>query len=725
MTEESREKGALAGALSLWPYALVLAVGLFVLVPNLGDFGFWDPWEPKYAETAREMIERDSYIVPYYRQEVRLTKPILVYWGILAGSAVFGLNEFGARIVGVCLALATLAGVTYAISLLRGRTAGVVSALVVGTLPHFYFISRQAMPDVYLFTSIGMGLLFLCLGLFGPDRRRNVHFGLSYACVALAVLAKGPFIAGTVFLTTLAIWAVIQIDLRELWQRGRRGETLLFGLTAFPAMIVAGFLSPLVYVFGTSPLWWGYSDSSREDVAERRDQIEAVFARLHLSEVLLVLVALLAVGTTWSIVKRGRDRGQPFLGRAALAGLAAIAALAGLVTGDASSRIFVATALATAACLFALVSSTWRFVRQEWLWPILRPFAGQLGRQLLLFLIVFVAVAGPWHLGIFVKQSHGYMTDFIIKHNITRAGETVNRTGASDFYLRVLIFGFFPWSCFLPAAIASLVGWWDRSSLKRHGLEAFLLVASVVTFAAFTISATKFTHYLSPLIVPVGVLIGLTVSRTLRDGHAPAARLVWIASAMLFLLPTVDLLGEGGSAQLIESFTMKRWVPAALAPGAYWQGLLVFAGACLILSILVRSRILVGGLILAATLFAHHNTSVFIPELSRHKTMKHLCETWKDRAPDGTPPIGFFGDMKHGIFFYTEYRVRVLTTRTEFQEFSNPEREVFCIIERDSFSTLQTNHRRAYSGGKLHVVDDSHFKYMLISNFPQPRATGP
>ncbi len=122
---------------SAWPYALILAVGLIVLMPKLGDFGFWDPWEPKYAESAREMKERDSYVVPYYRQEVRLAKPILVYWGILVGSAVFGLNEFGARIVGIGLAILSMLAVYYAVTLLRGRQAGLISALVLGTAPHF------------------------------------------------------------------------------------------------------------------------------------------------------------------------------------------------------------------------------------------------------------------------------------------------------------------------------------------------------------------------------------------------------------------------------------------------------------------------------------------------------------------------------------------------------------------------------------------------------------
>jgi len=206
-------------ALLLWPYAVILVVGLFVLLPHIGDFGFWDPWEPKYAESAREMIEKDSYVVPYYRYDVRLTKPILVYWGIIAGSAIFGLNELGARFGGLCLALASMIGIFYAVSLMRGRQAGLIAALVLGTVPHFYFISRQAMPDVYLFTTLGSCILFFALGMFGPDLRRNLHFGISYTCFALAVLAKGPMIAGAICFGTLAVYFAVAIDLAPLWQR--------------------------------------------------------------------------------------------------------------------------------------------------------------------------------------------------------------------------------------------------------------------------------------------------------------------------------------------------------------------------------------------------------------------------------------------------------------------------------------------------------------------------
>jgi 4-amino-4-deoxy-L-arabinose transferase-like glycosyltransferase len=704
-------------AFALWPYALVLVVGIFVLVPMLGDYGLWDPWEPKYVESAREMIERGSYIVPYYRDEVRLSKPILVYWGVLAGASVFGLNEFGARIGGVCLALLTMAGVYYTVSRLRGRQAGLISALVLGTAPQFYFIARQAMPDVYLFCSVGMCLLFFCLGLYGGEARRNVHFGISYAWLALAVLAKGPFIIGTLFLTTLAIFTFIHIDLRELWRRERRIGTLLFAGTAIPAAVIVPWLAVAAYLFGTPWLWWGYSNKSREEAAFVRGQFVDSFTRFHLAEIILALVVAAATAFVALVISRGRSRGTLAVGPAVFPTLAAAGAGISLVATETTSKFFAASALGAVACMYVVVIVTWRFLHQDWIQPLIQPYLKPVGRQLLLFLVVFIAIAGPWHLAVFIEQGRGYVTDFIIKHNIHRVEETVNRSGQSDFYLRVLIFGLFPWSCFLPVAIASVVGWWDRNPLKRYGLEIFLLIASLVTFAAFSGPATKFAHYLSPIVVPACVLIGLVVARSIEDRHTMASRLAWIVAAMLFVPPASDLLDKSGP--LLSTFTMKVWVPDTLALGAYYKGLLAIVAACLFASILVRSRLLLAGLIAAATLLANYGTATFIPDLTQHKSMKAICDTWKAEAPDGDPPICFYGDIKHGVYFYTENRIQKMRNREALQQFLDPERRAYCIVDRDALTTLRKNYRIRHPGSELRIAEDSHVMWVLLRNFEQ------
>ena len=104
------------------------------------------------------------------------------------------------------------------------------------------------------------------------------------------------------------------------------------------------------------------------------------------------------------------------------------------------------------------------------------------------------------------------------------------------------------------------------------------MIATLVTFAAFSVAETKFAHYLAPVIIPLAVLIGLAIARTLETRHSAASRLSWLAASMLFVLPASDLLRDDGIVYLVGSFTMKRWVPDNLLPGGYFAGLVFLAG---------------------------------------------------------------------------------------------------------------------------------------------------
>ncbi len=705
---ESSARRALAG----WPYALLLLAGLIVLLPRLGEYGFWDPWEPKYGESVREMLERDSYFVPYYRDDVRLAKPILVYWAIIAGSSVFGFNEFGARIGGVVAALAALCGVYYAVSRLRNRRSGLLAALVLLSVPYFFFVSRQAMPDVYLFTSLGCSLLFFCLGLFRPERRADLHFGISYACVALAVLAKGPFIVALVFGVPLLIYASISIEWGQLWVRSLRRRTAGVLAMAAAGSLVLSASATVAALFLTAPSFWSESDEQLWDLLLLRRQIAFECERLYLPELLLLLgaaAALVAAAfTVW------RARGALRVLAFALAGLAGGLAVLALLFGGSETRILAASALTGAAAVSGIAYALWRLLRDSELWPRVQPNVRFAGRQVLLFLLVFLVVAGPWHIGIVLEQGPEYFSYFLLKHNLQRASTEINQGGAADYYFRTLVFGFFPWSCFLPLALAYAAGLRRPSLFRPNGYETYLWLAAAVTFAGFSAATTKFPHYLTPLLIPLAVLIGITLDRMLAARHPQGACLVWILATLLYLPAMLDLLQEGGSKYLLDVFTVKRFVPDDLQPGAYSVTILALFAVGLLLSIFVRSRILVGGLVLSALLFARDNTSTFIPAVSPHKTMKHLCETWKNRGGDA--PIGFYGDLKHGIYYYTESRIQLIDDAREFVEFMAPDRRAFCIVEKKLYAGLGETYRKSYPHGTLGIVDRSHFDYILITN---------
>ncbi len=46
-----------------FPVLALLLLGLALYLPLLGASGLWDPWEPRYAQAAREMAAADNWIM--------------------------------------------------------------------------------------------------------------------------------------------------------------------------------------------------------------------------------------------------------------------------------------------------------------------------------------------------------------------------------------------------------------------------------------------------------------------------------------------------------------------------------------------------------------------------------------------------------------------------------------------------------------------------------------
>lgn len=702
----------------IWPYALLLAVGLAILLPRLGDFGLWDPWEPKYAQSAREMLERDSYIIPYYRDNVRMAKPILTYWGVIAGSVVFGLNEFGARIGGVLMAVGSLLGVFYATSLLRGRRAGLYAALVLATVPQFYFIARQAIPDIYLLTTLGSSLLFFALGVFGPDRRRDLHLAVSYVCFALAILAKGPFVCVPLFFAPLGLCALAAIDFRTFWRPDMRRESIRFLTVAGTASGLALILGLAAVLFGVPVEWLGYSKSTLMNAALQRGKLESSITGAHLMDVGLVLIALGTAAGALMMFRRGRS-----LAVMAMCAAPALAAVTALVTLDAKMRIVAFCVLGFGAGALVVAQATRRLLRQPALQASVGPWVRPVLRQCAVFTGIVVGLALPWYLAAIYLEGRDFFGDFVVYNNLRRAGSEINQSGSFDFYLRTLAFGYFPWSCLVPVAIGGLITRFGRRSWQRYGPEMYMLVATVGILVLFGSAKTKFAHYLAPAAIPLAFLIGLFLDKLMRMRNGAFTRLAWGVAGMLFLMPMIDLTRDGGYKYLVGTFTIKRAVPASIEPGTGITVLLAVVAGILFLSVLRQSRWLVGALFLSAGIFASYNTAVFIPALTQYKSMKQLCESWK-RYRVGDAPLGLYGAMKHGTIFYSNHTVKIVDDREEFDEFMNPAREAFCIVERKRFKDIRLFYRRQFPGKDLYTLNDSHLSYTLVSNHPVRSGSG-
>ena len=76
---------------------LLLGLSALLLFPGLGKTPLWIYDEVRNAECAREMYERNDWIVPTFNGGLRTLKPPLHYYFMFGGFKIFGVTEWGAR----------------------------------------------------------------------------------------------------------------------------------------------------------------------------------------------------------------------------------------------------------------------------------------------------------------------------------------------------------------------------------------------------------------------------------------------------------------------------------------------------------------------------------------------------------------------------------------------------------------------------------------------------
>ncbi|MCX7818055.1 MAG: glycosyltransferase family 39 protein [Kiritimatiellae bacterium] len=190
----------LYGAISLGVLALLL------LLPGSRTLPLLDRDEPRFSRATIEMIERGDWVVPWFNGQYRFDKPVLTYWLMRAGYAVFGRNELGARAHAVFTA-ALMAALLYRMGLRWwSEGAGMAAGLTWLFALQVFIHGRAAvadMPMVLAVTAAHEALWHLLAGE-GAGPRRGWWWQL-WLSLSVGFLAKGP-VAILVPLVTLLLW---------------------------------------------------------------------------------------------------------------------------------------------------------------------------------------------------------------------------------------------------------------------------------------------------------------------------------------------------------------------------------------------------------------------------------------------------------------------------------------------------------------------------------------
>jgi hypothetical protein len=173
------------------PWAWTLAFALALCLPRLGSFGFWDPSELKLAEQARDIARSTNLLDPTVGGKFPARPPLDLSLAAL-GIRLFGASEWGARFFFALAAIGAMMAVYWAGAGLLRRRAGLLSALVLGTMPLFALEARQLTSDAPLIAGLALALGGLGRYAWPADgRRRLLDLVAAIAGLIVAVLAGG------------------------------------------------------------------------------------------------------------------------------------------------------------------------------------------------------------------------------------------------------------------------------------------------------------------------------------------------------------------------------------------------------------------------------------------------------------------------------------------------------------------------------------------------------
>lgn len=205
MTDDSASRGTWTGRLT--PYALLLALTALLYLPGTGTIPLMDRDEPRFAHATVEMMQRDTWLIPYFNGEYRFDKPPLTYWWMRLHYALLGVNELAARlhsVVAVWLVSLVVFSVGRRLSGTKAAWWGAVGWLTsLQALVH----GRLCVADMpmVLCVALAMWSLMELLAEDAAPSRFGRWWWTLWLSLGLGFLAKGP-IALLVPALALVLW---------------------------------------------------------------------------------------------------------------------------------------------------------------------------------------------------------------------------------------------------------------------------------------------------------------------------------------------------------------------------------------------------------------------------------------------------------------------------------------------------------------------------------------
>jgi 4-amino-4-deoxy-L-arabinose transferase-like glycosyltransferase len=198
---------------------LLVAFCGFLFFYGLGAFGLVGADEPRYAQVAREMLDRSDWVTPTLQGKPWLEKPVFYYWQAMLSFRVFGVTGQAARIPAAFDAALLVAVIYFFLRRFRPGSE-LEGTLIVASCAGMIGFAHAAATDMPLSACFAIALL----GWYAwYDSGWRVYLAAFYVFLALGTLAKGPVapaLAAVVVFLFVAVKGDWRAVLRTLWVPG-------------------------------------------------------------------------------------------------------------------------------------------------------------------------------------------------------------------------------------------------------------------------------------------------------------------------------------------------------------------------------------------------------------------------------------------------------------------------------------------------------------------------
>jgi 4-amino-4-deoxy-L-arabinose transferase-like glycosyltransferase len=464
---------------------LLAGVGL-VYLPMLGNFALLDPWETHYGEVSREMLARRDWISLWWAQDGWFfTKPILNFWIQGLSFDLFGVGiqpdhmlagalegyvpgpEWACRLPGFWMTVAAVYALYKASSKLVGRRAALLGGVILSSCPYWLILARQTMADMPYVAPLSVAAALLLLAFhtdpevrvreyriaFGSRTLRFDAYHVLFGVILLCVVPQVAYLLSRNVTLHLGNPFGFRPHLDEFAQGSGGGNCGLPGNKRCHAAVPAHpWGEPGLFALYWLGLAIGLLFWNRR---ERRAQ------------------RLLFLGAWFATALSAMAKGAPGL-------------VLPLVTGVG----------------YALVTARFR--------DLLR-------MKLPSLLVLMGCVALPWYVQMYMRHGWPFLDRLIMHDMVNRAFSHVHDTNKGEdvtfrYYIWQLGYGLFPWT----GLVAGGLVWWARTvrdaDSRRQQFATFMLFWFLAGFGMFSLTLTKFHHYVLPLVPPAAMLTGVLAS---------------------------------------------------------------------------------------------------------------------------------------------------------------------------------------------------------------------